>query len=178
MTRGRLVPLATALLAALGGVATTGLLIAEAAAQLALKRDDDDDPPPLLIAPSADPPPVLLAHRSHRSHSSHRSHRSHSSGSGFRSHSSGGGSSGGSRVYDSTPEPPKPVPPKPARVSLVALPGGKITLDGKAVGRDATGTLVLKPGSYEVKVENRFLGTHTATIQVQDGQTGVVKIEW
>lgn len=73
---------------------------------------------------------------------------------------------------------PRPVPPKPARVSIVAYPGGRITLDGKIVGRDASGTLVLKPGSYAISVENRFLGTHTATIDITAGQLGVVPIKW
>jgi hypothetical protein len=63
-------------------------------------------------------------------------------------------------------------------VSFVTYPGGKISVGGKSVGRDATGTLKLKPGTYEVKVENRFLGTHTAIIELTDGQVGIVTIAW
>jgi hypothetical protein len=37
---------------------------------------------------------------------------------------------------------------------------------------------VLKPGSYEIRVENRFLGTHSKTIELTDGQTGQIKIDW
>jgi hypothetical protein len=74
-------------------------------------------------------------------------------------------------------EPPPP-PPKPARVSFVAYPGGKIFIDDKPIGRDVTGLLILKPGSYTIRVENRFVGNHTERIEVTDGQTGQIAINW
>jgi hypothetical protein len=63
-------------------------------------------------------------------------------------------------------------------VTIVAFPGGKILIDGKSVGRDATGMLVLKPGSYIVRIENRFVGDHSETITLTDGQTGTITIDW
>jgi hypothetical protein len=51
-------------------------------------------------------------------------------------------------------------------------------VDGKPVGSDETGALVLKPGTHTVRVQNRFLGDHETTIEIDDGQTGTVKIEW
>lgn len=166
-------------MAALGGAAGSGMLVSGAAAQVA-RREEEDSPPPLLIAQSNAKAPVLLAgHRSHRSHSSHRSHRSHYSGrgGGYSSGSYRGGSTSTYVPERVRPDPPPP-PPKPARITLIAYPGGKIFVDGKPVGRDATGTLVLKPGSYEIRVENRFVGDHTQTITLGDGQTGTVTISW
>jgi hypothetical protein len=61
---------------------------------------------------------------------------------------------------------------------IAAFPGGKIYIDGKAYGTDATSTLTLKPGTYTVKIVNRFLGEHAASIEVKDGQTGTVAINW
>ena len=75
------------------------------------------------------------------------------------------------------PEPPPP-PPKPARVSFIAYPGGRIFLDNKPIGRDVTGTLILKPGQYVVRIENRFVGSHTESIEVSDGQVGLIAIHW
>ena len=75
------------------------------------------------------------------------------------------------------PEPPPP-PPKPARVSLVAFPGGRITVDGAVAGNDATTLLSLKPGKHYIRIENRFLGEHTTTVEVTVGQTGTLTIEW
>jgi len=75
------------------------------------------------------------------------------------------------------PEPPPP-PPKPARVSFVAFPGGRITVDGAAAGSDATALLSLKPGKHYIRIENRFLGEHTTTVEVTEGQTGTLTIEW
>jgi len=46
------------------------------------------------------------------------------------------------------------------------------------MGTDATGTLSLKPQGHEVRIENRFLGEHKATLYLSDGQTGVVTVEW
>jgi hypothetical protein len=37
---------------------------------------------------------------------------------------------------------------------------------------------VLKPGTYTVKVVNRFIGEHTSSIELSDGETGVVTISW
>lgn len=178
--RRALLPLSSAILAALGSAAGSGLLASNAAAQIA-RRDDEDAPPPLVIAQAHNRAPILLAgHRSHSSHSSHSSHRSHSS------HYSGAGSYGGST--SSAPEPvlrepaprpePPPPPPRPARVSFIAYPGGRIFLDDKPIGRDVTGTLILRPGSYVVRVENRFVGHHTETVEVADGQTGPITIHW
>lgn len=75
-------------------------------------------------------------------------------------------------------KPAKRVPPKPAKVSLVALPGGSIFVDGKLVGRDETPTLTLEPGKHSIRIENRFLGTHEYVISINEGQSGKVKIEW
>lgn len=171
-------PLASAIMTALTSAASSGLALAETAVQLAVKRADEEEAPPALLLALAGKQLHAQArgHRSHRSHSSHRSHRSHYSGSSYRG---GGGGSWSSSEGDTKPTPPpRPPRPKPARVSLVATPGGAITLDDKAVGRDSTGTLVLKPGTYRVTVSNRFIGKHEATISISDGQTGVVTIEW
>lgn len=179
MVRRALIPLSSAILAALGGAAGSGLLVSDAAAQLA-RREDEDAPPPLLIAQASQKAPVLLAgHRSHRSHSSHRSHRSHysSSGGGY----GGGGGGGGDSTSTYTPpvvrEPPPP-PPKPARVSFAAYPGGRIFIDNKPIGSDVTGTLILKPGRYTIRIENRFVGTYSEEISLSDGQTGRIEIAW
>jgi hypothetical protein len=178
VVRRALLPHSSAILAALGSAASSGLLASNAAAQIARRDDDDDAPPPLVIAQAHNKQPILLAgHRSHRSHSSHRSHNSHYSG---------GGGYGGST--SSAPEPvvresppkrePPPPPPKPARVSFVAYPGGRIFLDDKPVGRDVTGMLILKPGRYLVRVENRFVGNHTESVEIGDGQVGPITIHW
>lgn len=174
--RGFLVPMSAALLAALSGAGGSGFLIPEAAAQVARRPDEEGEvDPPLVLAVAQAPAAELLAHGSHRSHSSHRSHVSGSGGGG------GGGGYGG-YAADPTPTPapyvPPPPPPKPATVSFVALPGGRISIDGVVMGNDATSTLVLKPEGHQVRVENRFLGEHKATIYLSDGQTGVVTIEW
>jgi hypothetical protein len=86
-------------------------------------------------------------------------------------------------IFGPAPEPaaapPAPAPQrKPASVSFLAFPGGKILVDGQLAGRDATGTMVLKPGAYTVRIENRFLGTETRSITLDDGQTGVIAIHW
>jgi hypothetical protein len=193
--RRGIISLSSAILAALSGATGTGLVISEAAAQVARRDEDEDAQPPLLIARSNDAAPILLAgHRSHRSHASHRSHVSghssgHSSHASHRSHvsSTGGGGGGGTYVPDPAGTPSKPVyvepaprprPPKPARVSLAAFPGGKIYVDGKLVGTDTSSTLTLKPGTYVIKVVNRFMGEHSTVISVSDGQTGTVVVKW
>jgi hypothetical protein len=175
MASGKIKTLRNALLAVLGGAAASGLLATDAAARVLAR--EDKEAAPLLLAPSQWDASELLAHGSHRSHRSHSSHRSHASGS---SHYSGGRSyypsSGGGSSY--TPPAPKPVPPKPAKVSLVALPGGSIFVDGKSVGEDETDVLTLKAGDHVVRVENRFLGDHEVPISLSAGQSGTVKIEW
>lgn len=166
--RPTLVPLSAAVLALLGGAASTGLLVPDAVAQVARRRDEDrDGVAQLLVAPSDDRTILLAQHRSHSSHASHQSHRSSSGG---------GGDYGGDYV---APAPaPAPPPPKPATISFVAYPGGRIFVDGQPVGRDATGTLTLKAGTHTVRIENRFLGAETRTIDLEEGQTGVIEIAW
>jgi hypothetical protein len=63
-------------------------------------------------------------------------------------------------------------------VSFVAYPGGHIFVDGKAVGLDATGRLKLGAGKHEVRVENQYVGVTTVEVDLIEGQTGVLKIEW
>lgn len=175
----RLVPLGKALLTALATAAATGLLISDAAAQV-LRRPDEEDGhgEPLLLALANARVPGLLRPRGHSSHSSHQSHRSHVSGGG-------GGWSGGSGAgtFNATDDPPSlpappPPPPKPASVSFVAYPGGRIFVDGALVGADATTTLTLKPGAHEIRVENRFVGQHSETVHLAEGQTGAITIDW
>lgn len=185
MASGKIKTLRAAILAVLGSAAGSGLLAADAAAKVLAPRDEDEFSAPLLLAPPQFDPSELLAHSSHRSHQSHRSHRSHSSGHGSHYSSpsySGGSYSGGSYSggsYSGSSSKPKPAPPpKPAKVSLLALPGGTIFVNGKRVGQDETKVLTLKAGSHRVKVENRFLGDHEHEITLAAGQTGTVKIEW
>ena len=186
MVRRALIPLGSAVMAALGGAAGSGLLASDAVAQVA-RRDEEEDAPPLLVVQASQKAPILLAgHRSHRSHSSHSSHSSHySSRGGGGGYSSGGG--GGGSFDDSgaisRPDPPPvreppPPPPKPARVSFVAYPGGRIFLDEKPIGRDVTSTLVLRPGRYLIRVENKFVGDHKQWFVLEDGQTGQIEILW
>jgi hypothetical protein len=174
----RLISVGAAILGLLGGAAPSGLLVPSAEALTGpsnwRRRDEEDERGELLLVAPPDGARILLAgHRSHRSHSSHRSHYS------GRGHYSGGG--GGSYRGSSTPEPdyvPPPSPPKPANVSFVAYPGGRIFVDGKAVGQDITSRQKLAAGKHEVRVENRFLGTITVEVDLTEGQTGEVKIEW
>ncbi len=208
MASGKIMTLKAAILAALAGAAGSGLLVADAAAKVSRRDDEGETAPPLLLAPQVDASALLAhrSHSSHRSHQSHRSHssggrgshysapsysgksysgKSYSGSSSSGSSSSGksySGSSSSSKLYsDDSSRPAKPakaVPPKPAKVSLVALPGGSIFVDGKLVGRDETPRLTLKVGKHTVKVENRFLGTHEHVITVSAGQSGRVKVEW
>jgi hypothetical protein len=175
--RPALLPLGVALFAVAAGAAPSGLLAAEvlarALAPIRSRDEDGQEQVPLLVAPHYEGDPFLLA--SHRSHSSHSSHASHYSSRG------GGWYSGGS---DSTYAPAvpavvaKPKPPKPARVSFAAFPGGRIYVDGKEVGHDASGVLRLSAGNHEVRVENRFLGGASLQVSLSEGQTGVVVVEW
>jgi hypothetical protein len=171
--------LRAAILAVLGSAAGSGLLAADAAAKVVAPRNEDELGTPLLLAPPVADSSELLAHRSHQSHRSHRSHSSggHSGGSSWGGSSSGrsGGSSSGSSGSGWEKKAP---PPKPAKVSLQALPGGTIFVDGERVGHDETKTLKLKAGTYQVKVENQFLGDHEIELTLTAGQSGTVKIEW
>ena len=63
-------------------------------------------------------------------------------------------------------------------MSFIAYPGGKIFIDDKPIGRDVTGTLILKPGRYQIRIENKFVGTHTEWIEIADGQVGQISIKW
>lgn len=172
----RLLSVSAALVGLLGGAAPSGLLIPGVEIQMAQptwrKRENEDTREEFLLVVPPDTGQILLAgHRSHRSHSSHRSHYS---GSGSR----------GSGYYvppASDPEPayvPPPRPPKPASVSFVVFPGGRIFVDGKAAGQDITATMRLAAGKHVVRVENRFLGSTTIEVDLIEGQTGDVKIEW
>jgi hypothetical protein len=69
-------------------------------------------------------------------------------------------------------------PPRPATVSFVAYPGGRIFVDGKSMGQDATARQEFAAGKHVVRVENRFLGNVTVEITLSEGQTGDIKIEW
>jgi hypothetical protein len=182
-----LLSVSASILALLAGAASSGLLVPDAEAQITQpvlrRRDEEEDTQELLLAVPPDGAQVILAsHSSHRSHSSHSSHYSgHSSHSSHSSHYSGGGSSGysggGSSGY-SAPYVPPPPPPKPATVSFVAYPGGRISIDGKPVGEDSTERLKLTAGKHVVRVENRFLGSTTVEVELSEGQTGELKIEW
>lgn len=175
--KGRVMSVSAALTALLAGVGWSAAPArTEGATKPTARRSDEDEQSdvPLLVLPP-DTSHAYLAHQSHRSHSSHASHSSHYSGSG------GGGSYGGGGGYvdDTTPvAPPPPPPPKPAVVSFAAFPGGKIYVDNQLMGRDSTGTLTLKPGVHEIRIQNRFLGVETRNVTLSAGQTGVVEIEW
>jgi hypothetical protein len=166
--RRAFLPLSSAIVAALGSAAGSGLLASDAAAQVAARRDEDDAPPPLLVVPANADARVLLA--GHRSHQSHQSHHSSSSG--------GWPSRGSVDPDEPAAQPPPPPPPKPARVVIVAYPGGKIFIDDKPVGQDQTATLSLAPGSHTVRIINRFLGEITTTIELEEGQTGSIPVRW
>jgi len=38
--------------------------------------------------------------------------------------------------------------------------------------------MALKPGAHTIRIENRFLGSGEVTVTVEEGQTGVVNVEW
>ena len=46
------------------------------------------------------------------------------------------------------------------------------------MGRDSTGTLLLRPGDHVIRIQNRFIGVESRTVTLVDGQTGVMEIEW
>lgn len=64
-----------------------------------------------------------------------------------------------------------------AKPASVAFPGGRIFVDGKLMGTDTTATLVLEPGAHDARIENRFLGDHDMTVNIAEGQTGVIVID-
>jgi hypothetical protein len=68
--------------------------------------------------------------------------------------------------------------PKAAELHFFAFPGGEILVDGKSVGYDASGPVKLKPGSHEITIKNRFLGEHKQTLEVSEGQTGKIVLNW
>lgn len=174
----RLLSVSAALMGLLGGAAPSGLLIPGVEIQVAQptwrKRENEDTREELLLVVPPDTGQILLAgHRSHRSHSSHRSHYSGSRSSGSGSYYVPTPSSETDPVYVAPPP-----PPKPASVSFVVYPGGRIFVDGKAAGQDITATMRLAAGKHVVRVENRFLGSTTIEVDLIEGQTGDVKIEW
>jgi hypothetical protein len=175
-----LLPLGAAVLALLAGASRSGLLVSNAEASAMRRRDEDGHAdPPLLLMPSDDGLGFgLIGHSSHSSHSSHASHSSHySSSSGHASHYSG--SSGYTPDYTPPqPAPTPPPPPRPALVSIVAFPGGRIYVDDKLRGVDATAPISLSAGVHKVRVENQFLGSGTASVTLDEGQTGTVNVEW
>lgn len=178
-----LILLGTAVLTVLEGATAAGAPLPTAIARTLRKPDDrdesDKDPSALLLVPPhRDQDALFAAHRSHSSHSSHSSHYSGSGGGG--SHRSGGYDTG---YAAPAPEPPPPPPPpprrlRPANVSFVAFPGGTIFVDDREVGRDTTRPVRLTVGRHRVRIENRFLGTGTRYVDVTEGQTGVIMIEW
>jgi hypothetical protein len=175
--RPLLIPLGAAVIALLAGASRSGLLVSNAEASAVRRRDDDEHTdPPLLLMPSDDGLGFgLVGHSSHSSHASHSSH--YSSSSGHASHYSG--SSGYTPDYTPyEPAPTPPPPPRPAIVSIVAFPGGHIYVDDKLRGVDATAPISLSPGVHRVRVENQFLGSGTAYVTLEEGQTGSVNVEW
>jgi hypothetical protein len=172
--RGPLVALGSALLALLQNSGSPAPGVPEVMAQPTRRDGTEDGDPLLLVPPRMEQPSLLLAHRSHSSHSSHRSH---SSGGYVGGPSGETGAPAVQAPAVQAPEPPPP-PPKPGRVTLVAYPGGKIFVDGKLVGNDSTTVLTLQPGRHEVRVENRFVGDTNQSITVDDGQTGIIVVQW
>jgi hypothetical protein len=166
----------------LGGAAASGLMIPNAAAQVARKRDDEGNVDTTLLVQPPDESlgGGYLAHSSHSSHSSHASHSSHYSGS--RNSGDGDDYSAPSTGYGQqqavAPAAPPPPPPKPAVVSFVAYPGGRIFINGRLIGVDSTGAVQLPAGDHDVRIENRFLGSQSVSVSLSEGQTGVVTLDW
>ncbi|MCP3062740.1 hypothetical protein LXT21_28540 [Myxococcus sp. K38C18041901] len=179
----RLLSVSAALMGLLGGAAPSGLLVPGIELQVAQptwrrRNEEDSRDELLLVVPPTHGQILLAGHRSHRSHSSHRSHYS---GSRNRSYGGGGGGYYVPSAEPATPPPPKltlPPPPKPATVSFVAFPGGRIFVDDKPAGQDVTTLMRLAAGKHTVRIENRFLGTTTVEVDLVEGQTGDVTIEW
>ncbi|SET78094.1 hypothetical protein [Stigmatella erecta] len=194
-----LLSVSSALLALIGGAAPSGLLVSGAETSgdpFRRKEEEDSHHEVLLVEPAGGPPVLLAGHRSHRSHSSHRSHYSGSGGSRrvyvptyvppAPSRSSTPSpppdrSDETSTDSESTPSQRAEAPsrvPRPARVSFVAFPGGRIFVDDKPVGQDVTAPLELPAGTHAVRVENRFVGQVTVEVELLEGQTGEVMLEW
>jgi len=76
------------------------------------------------------------------------------------------------------PAPAPPPPPRPAIVSIVAFPGGRIYVDDKLRGVDATPPISLSPGVHIVRIENQFLGSGMTYVTLDEGQTGSINVEW
>ena len=131
-------PLGAAVLALLGGAASSGLLIADAAAHVARRPDDDGDTDtPLLLVPS-NKTAGYLAHGSHSSHSSHQQPFVRRRWRRWRTAET-------NRVPRRPRHPRSRLPrrrphlAKPATVSFVAYPGGRIFVDGQLVGQRCRG---------------------------------------
>ncbi|WP_208729602.1 hypothetical protein [Corallococcus exercitus] len=188
-----LLSVSSALLALISGAAPSGLLAPGAETSggpLRRREEEDSHHELLLVEPSGGAPVLLAGHRSHRSHSSHRSHYSGSGGGSRSSYvptyeppvpsraTAPRPSSSSSEAEATKTAPPPPRAPSPARVSFVAFPGGRIFVDDKAVGQDTTAPMELSAGIHAVRVENRFLGQITIEVELLEGQTGEVKLEW
>ncbi len=187
-----LLSVGSALLALISGAAPSGLLAqgTETSRDPLRRREEEDSHHELLLVEPSDGAPVLLAgHRSHRSHSSHRSHYSGRGGGSSRGYIPSYEPPAPSRASTPSPSSTSPEPaktatppvralPNPARVSFVAFPGGRIFVNGKAAGQDATAPMELPAGTHSVRVENRFLGQVTIEVELLEGQTGEVKLEW
>lgn len=167
-----------ALVEVLSGAAVTGFLVSDAAAAALrppLRREEEAEAPPpplLLFPPLGDAGTVLAGHRSHRSHSSHVS------GRGSRSYYNSGYSSDDSSSSAPAVVTPPPRRIKPAQVTIVAVPGGRITVDAAYAGQDKTHTLKLPPGRHTVRVSNAFLGETEVEIELTEGQTGEIVVRW
>ncbi len=78
-----------------------------------------------------------------------------------------------------TPPPPRTAGfGRGALLRFTAFPGGLITVDGVAYGRDSAGPLRVRAGKHEVKVKNRFLGDFVHPIDVKDGQNDEIVLVW
>lgn len=172
-----LVPLSIAILGALPGADLSGMVRADAIGRLTSKSDDEDEQPALLLHSPQEGALLLAGHRSHRSHSSHRSHHSGRSWGGWGL-GSGGGDDDDYEPQGAAARPQPPAPARPYNVSFVAIPGGRIFVDDVELGRDETRVVTLRAGSHAVRVENRFLGVHSRTIELGEGTAGVIRIVW
>ena len=169
-----LMPLGAALTTVVGAAAPSGLLASDIP-NARPREDDDEGVDSLLAIPQFyDHSNLILA--GHRSHVSHRSHSSHYSSRSSRGYSNDWAPAAAPYVPQAAAPPPPP--PKPAIVSLAAFPGGRIFVDEKLVGYDTTVPLRLAAGSHQIRVENRFLGSGSAYVSLNEGQTGTVVVKW
>ncbi len=87
------------------------------------------------------------------------------------------------RIGEANPGGPPP-PPRPgaygrvAQLRITAYPGGLVTVDGVAYGRDSVGPIKVRTGKHEVKVKNSFLGDHIHPIELKDGQNDEIVLVW